>query len=219
MPIAAPAPSSHQAAIPAYARVVGSNPPFAYERAKTAAAIPIPAAVSRRSTLCSRFTLARGTGSYSSGVLGGLRRLLLAVIVAGAVLWAPAAAFPCSGSTSAVNVYKECVPTGSGSKPTTGGANESATSGSTVHVSKQTAKALRHAGKDRRRLAHLLRTYGTNRLPNPSGSGAATTAPSALGSAFNLGSGPTALLIVLAGTAVLLLGGSGVRVWRHRHRA
>ena len=35
--------------------------------------------------------------------------------IAGAVLWSPAAAFACSGSTSAVNVYKECIQTGSGS--------------------------------------------------------------------------------------------------------
>jgi hypothetical protein len=52
----------------------------------------------------------------------------------------------------------------------------------------------------------------------PSSSSAAG-APSALGSAFDLGSGPTALLAALAGTAVLLLAASGLRVWRHRHRA
>jgi hypothetical protein len=46
----------------------------------------------------------------------------------------------------------------------------------------------------------------------------ATSAPSALGSAFDLGSGPTALLIVLAGTAFLLLGGSGLHFWRRSHR-
>jgi hypothetical protein len=45
-----------------------------------------------------------------------------------------------------------------------------------------------------------------------------TSAPSALGSAFDLGSGPTALLIVLAGTAFLLLGGSGLHFWRRSHR-
>ncbi|HEX4520214.1 MAG TPA: hypothetical protein VH063_11600 [Gaiellaceae bacterium] len=45
------------------------------------------------------------------------------------------------------------------------------------------------------------------------------TNPSAVGSAFDLGSGPTALLIALAGTAVLLLGATGVRGWRRSHRA
>jgi hypothetical protein len=34
----------HQAAIPAYAWVVESKPPFAYDSAKTAAATPSPAA-------------------------------------------------------------------------------------------------------------------------------------------------------------------------------
>jgi hypothetical protein len=165
--------------------------------------------------------LVRGTGSYSNGVLGGLRRLLLAVLVAGTVLWAPAAAFACSGGPSAENVYKECVPTGSGSKPTSSGGSGTSSSGSTQPaVSAPVAKALKHTSKqDRRRLAHLLGAYGTTRLQAPSSPTAAATEPSAIGSAFDLGSGPTALLIVLAGTAVLLLGGSGVRVWRHRHRA
>jgi hypothetical protein len=169
--------------------------------------------------------LVRGTGSYSNGVLGGLRRLLLAVLVAGTVLWAPATAFACSGGPSAENVYKECVPTGSGSKPTSSSTHHSqsstSSSGSTQStVSPVTAKALKHTSKqDRRRLAHLLGAYGTTRLHAPSNPTAAATEPSAIGSAFDLGSGPTALLIVLAGTAVLLLGGSGVRVWRHRNRA
>lgn len=180
--------------------------------------------MSRRSTLCSRFTLVRDTGSYSNGVLGGLRRLLLAVLVAGTVLWAPAAAFACSGGPSAENVYKECVPTGSGSKPTSGGHSGSSTNstGSTPTqstVSPATVKVLKHVSKqNRRHLAHLL-GLGTTRLHAPSTPTATATEPSALGSAFDLGSGPTALLIVLAGTAVLLLGGSGVRVWRHRNRA
>lgn len=156
-------------------------------------------------------------------MLGGLRRLFFAVIVASAVLWSPTAAFACGGGPSAENVYKECVPTGSGSKPASSGTHNSgsgANSGSTQPaVSAQTAKALRHTSKqNRRRLAHLLGDYGTTRLNAPNTPTAATE-PSALGSAFDLGSGPTALLIVLAGTAVLLLGGSGVRVWRQRHRS
>src|SRR5215475_852687 len=80
MPTAAPAPSNHHAAIPAYDWVVETKPPLAYERAKKAAAIASPAAVFRRSKLCSAFTFARGTGSYSSDVSGGLRRLLPAAI-------------------------------------------------------------------------------------------------------------------------------------------
>ena len=165
--------------------------------------------------------MARGTGSYSTGVFGGLRALLAAAIVAAGVVMAPTAALACNGGgPSAVNVYTECVATGSGNKPT--GAHSSGQgSGSTQArpVSKQTAKALKHA-KNRRLLSTLLRGYGTSHLSSPQSSGAdAATAPSAVGAAFDLGSGPTALLLVLAGTAVLLLGGSGLRVWRHRHRA
>jgi len=169
--------------------------------------------------------LVRDTGSYSNGVLGGLRRLLLAVIVAGTVLWAPAAALACGGGPSAGNVYSECVPTGSGSKSTSSSTHHSqsgtnSNSSTQPAVSAPAAKALKHTSKqDRRRLAHLLGAYGTTRLHAPSTPTAAATEPSAIGSAFDLGSGPTALLIVLAGTAVLLLGGSGVRVWRHRNRA
>ena len=166
--------------------------------------------------------MARGTGSYSTRVVGGLRRLFLAAIVAGVVFWSPVTAYACSGGPSAVNVYKECVPNGSGSKPTSGGGNGGGQSGGSTQstVPSKTAAALRHTDKkDRRRLAHLLRAYGTTRLPEPTSSDAAATEPSAIGSAFDLGSGPTVLLIVLAGTAVVLLAGSGLRVWRQRHHA
>jgi hypothetical protein len=152
-------------------------------------------------------------------VLGGLGRLVLAAIIAGSVLTGPTAAFACSGGPSAYNVYKECVPAASGSKSTSGsGQAKSSTGSAQPTVSSRTAEALRHTSKqDRRRLAHLLRTYDNKHLAAPTGSSAATAEPSALGSAFDLGSGPTALLIALAGTAVVLLAGSGLRVWRHRN--
>jgi hypothetical protein len=164
--------------------------------------------------------------SYSNGVFGGLNRLLVAAVVAAAVLLAPTAASAsgCSGGPSAVNVYKECTPSGSGGKSSGGGGGGSKPSGgqagsssTTAPISSQARKALRHAGKDRRYLAHLIEGNHPANLIN-SGSSGAATAPSAVGSAFDLASGPTALLIALAGAAVLILGGSGVRVWRHRHR-
>jgi hypothetical protein len=142
------------------------------------------------------------------------------VVVTGAVLWTPATSFACSGGPSAVNVYKECVPTAGGNKPS--GGSPSSSSGSTQGpaISPKAAKALAHAKRqERRHLAHVLKTFGTKQLPASSGSDTAAGEPSPLGSAFDLGSGPTALLIVLVGTAVLLLGGSGYRVWRQRHRA
>jgi hypothetical protein len=154
-------------------------------------------------------------------VFGGLNRLLSAILVAGAVtaavLVGPAAAASCgNGSTSAVSVYKECQQNGGGGKTSTT-STTGTHSGSTAtvhHVSSQTTKALNKAGKDKNALAALVKTSGARRLyASKAGSG---STPNAVGSAFDLTSGPTALLIVLAGTALLLVAGSGMRVWRGR---
>ena len=165
-------------------------------------------------------------------VFGGLNRFLAAALVTGIVLAAPATALAsgCGGGPSAVNVYKECLPSGGGGKPAGGGkptgagsskhaSTGHAGSNSTTHVvvSGPAARAIRHAGKDRRALAGLLKGSVHETLVGSGISGGAN-APSAVGSAFDLGSGPTALLIALAATAALILGGSGVRVWRHRER-
>ncbi len=137
-------------------------------------------------------------------------------------LVAPSAAFAsCNGRPSAANVYKECLAGGGGKHTGSGkttGPSSSSSAPPVVHVSPQTAKALKKAGKQRRVLSALVRGYGVSRLAEPSSPSSEATAPTALGSAFDLGSGPTALLLVLAGTAVVLLGGSGMRVWRSRHR-
>jgi hypothetical protein len=172
------------------------------------------------------FTLGSGKASYSNGVFGGLNRTLVAALVAGVVLVLPPAAFAdCNGGVSAVNVYKECVQTGGGGKPTGGGGGSSssptggATGGPTgvtpIPISKQTKKALAKAGSDRKALKTLVRGLGSARLLQSSN---AAGEPTAVGSAFDLGSGPTALLIVLAGTAVLLLAASGFRGVRQRRR-
>jgi hypothetical protein len=148
-------------------------------------------------------------------VLGGLRRLLPAAIVVGIALAAPGGAFACGGGPSAVHVYTECVQNAGGNNPTTGG--QQAGQGSTpVTVSPQTAHALSKGGRDSRVLAAIVKNPGYGE-PNLK-SGDAGSQPSALGSAFDLGSGPTALLLALAATALLLLGGSGFRFWRQRHR-
>ena len=170
-----------------------------------------------------------------TAVFGGLNRLLGATVVAGAactvMLAGPSPALACSGGVSAVNVYKECLPSGGGgggSKSSGGGSGHTSSGpsggseASTPTVSRRAAKAIRHAGKDSRALAYVEST-GPSRLlhaspSSDSGPNAAAT-PTAVGSAFDLGSGPTALLIALAGTAILLLGLSGVRGFRHRHRA
>lgn len=148
-------------------------------------------------------------------MFGGLNRLLAAAVVAGAVLVAPSAALACNGGPSAQNVYKECLPNGGGSKPTSAGGKGS----TSLPISKQTSRALAKAGKDKRFLHNLVTNPGlgaSRELASHSLSSA--KAPSALGSAFDLGSGPTALLAVLAGTAVLLLGAGGFRSWRRWRR-
>jgi hypothetical protein len=150
---------------------------------------------------------------------GGVNRLFVAALVAGAVMIAPTAAFACGGgAASAENVYTECIPSGGGAKPTTAAPSTAPTPAKPLPVSKQTARALAAAGSDKGTLSKLV-TDPNLSSQSLAGSSSATT-PSALGSAFDLGSGPTALLIALAGTAVLLLGGSGFRGWRRwRSRA
>ncbi len=143
----------------------------------------------------------------------GLRRLLVVGFVAGVLLSAPTAAFACGGSSpSAVNVYVECLPSGGGSKPTTHSAP--ATTTPATAVPSNTARVLAHAGHDKALLSKLV----ANPAPSNLESTGTASAPSAIGSAFDLGSGPTALLLILAGTAVVLLGGSGLRFWRRRNQ-
>jgi hypothetical protein len=161
-------------------------------------------------------------------VFGRLNRPLVAAAVAGAAVTAmlagPSAALACNGGTSAVNVYTECVKTGGGGKPTGGAAGHSSAgakgpASTSVPAKGPVAKALKHAGADKSILSNLVAGDGLRRTLQSSRGEGPTTAPSAIGSAFDLGSGPTVLLIALAGTAVLLLGGTGMRLWRARHRA
>jgi hypothetical protein len=162
-------------------------------------------------------------------VSGGLNRLLVVAIAGGTLLVAlvapSVASASCNGRPSAANVYKECLAGGGGGgKKHTGGGKTTGPSSSSptttvVPISPETKKALKQAGRQRRVLSALVRGYGVSRLAQPSSPTSEVSTPTAIGSAFDLGSGPTALLLVLAGTAVLLLGGSGMRVWRSRHRS
>jgi hypothetical protein len=139
------------------------------------------------------------------------RIVVVAPLVTGAVLWAAPASFACDGGTSAVEVYTECLPTG-GSEPTSSGQATGIGSSQTVAASSRTAKALEHAGKDRGVLSALIHNLPT--LVRQKSDSQPAAAPTALSAAFDLGPGPTALLIVLAGTPLLLLGGRGLRKWR-----
>jgi hypothetical protein len=158
MPKAAPTPSSHQAAMPAYARVVGEKPPFAYESAKTVAATPVPTAAFRRIRVCLAFTLIDSKARYSidrvrraepasqgrcrcrRGTLGVARRAT--------------AALACNNSTSAGSVYHECLPSGGGnSGKSTGRPSQGGKGGSGSVISGPAAKAVARAGRDSRALA------------------------------------------------------------------
>ena len=153
-------------------------------------------------------------------MFGGLNRLLVAAFLAGAALFvAPSVALACNGGTSAVNVYKECLPTGGGSKATGGGSSSGHTNTtSATPVSSQAAKVISHSSaKDRRVLSSLVHTSPAKMQVTPDQAGP-VAAPSAIGSAFDLGSGPTALLVTLAAAAFLLLAGTTVRSVRQRRR-
>lgn len=124
---------------------------------------------------------------------------------------APSAALACGGGPSAQNVYRECLPSAGGHSGT---GSHSGGPGSTP-ISPKTAKAIKHAGKNSRALSAWVRRSAPTALESSSQESAT---PSAVGSAFDLGSAPTALLLALAGTAMLLLAASGVRGWRRSHR-
>jgi len=149
-------------------------------------------------------------------VFGGLNRLLVASLVAGVFVVAPSAALACGGGPSAQNVYRECLPSAGGHGGTGGQSGGHAGSPPTPPISSKTAKAIKQAGKNSRALSAWVRRTAPTALESSSQESAP---PSAVGSAFDLGSAPTALLLALAGTAVLLLAASGARGWRRSHRA
>lgn len=148
-------------------------------------------------------------------MFGGLNRLLVAALVAGVFFVAPSAALACGGGPSAQNVYRECVPSAGGNGGSGGSGGKTGGSASTPLTGK-TAEAIKEAGKNSRKLALWVRRSAPTALESSSQE---SSTPSAVGSAFDLGSGPTALLLALAATAVLLLAASGVRGWRRSHRA
>jgi hypothetical protein len=145
-------------------------------------------------------------------VFGGLNRLLVTAAVAVAILVMPQAALAsgCDGGPSAVQVYKECPPNGGGNS-TSGGAGGPGSGATSQPISPQTARAFKKAGLS-------LKAFGVRRVLESSPATGATE-PTAIGSAFDLGSGPTTLLMILTGTAVVLLAGIGARGWRRSHRA
>ena len=163
------------------------------------------------------FTLVRTTGRYSNAVFRGLNRLLVAAFVAGVVS---------RGAVSGACLRRRTVGaerlhgvSAERRRPRWNRRPESAARAEArdrLPSPSKTAKAIKQAGKNSRALPPGSDAALRRALESSSQESAT---PSAVGSAFDLGSGPTALLLALAGTAVLLLGGSGLRVWRRSHRA
>ncbi|GEM_PF-3545583 len=147
----------------------------------------------------------------------GLRHALPVATVVLFFAIAPGVALAGGRSTchaSACLVYSEpSVPTASGQSMTGG------TTGGTTTPVAQLPSTLRSVlqrvpPKDRSTLGTIFGAGPQQGLREPSGSRVA--APSALGAAFDLGSGPTALLGILAATAVALALQGGFRAWRRR---
>ena len=169
-------------------------------------------------------------------MIGGLNRVCVAAIaVVGVLLLSPAAALADDcGGPSAVNIYTQCYPSAGGGHHSGGGGthkNTPPSSGSTstpttpvstskpIRVSARVHKTLARAGADKKLLSELLTNPYLGASQGVSARGSITASPpSALGSAFDLGAGPTVLFSLLLATALLLLGVGGVRTWRHRQR-
>lgn len=146
----------------------------------------------------------------------GLRRVLpaaAAVLLIALVL--PAGAFADGGgkcSASACKVYNEQdVPNAGGKQQPPTGPNTSV--GNTTHVPGKLARVLQHAGKDTGPLKRILNDSGIGSLRTAPGAGGS---PSILGAAFDLGTGPMVLLVLLLGTAVGLAARGSIRGWLRR---
>jgi hypothetical protein len=86
-----------------------------------------------------------------------------------------------------------------------------------VHVPSKTTRLLAHAGKDQAALRAIAGSPGYGARRGLFRMGATDVgSPSALGAAFDLGTGPTILLAILLATAVAFAAQGGVRSWRRR---
>jgi hypothetical protein len=163
-------------------------------------------------------------------MFSGVRWLALAGVVSVAALVGPSVALACDGGSSATNIYSEQLCGAGGKGHSTSGKHSAKpshpSSGSQttwvappVHVSQRTAHAVAHSGKDKKVLNNLVRNRGLVDADHIKPMlVAAPAAATSLGSAFDLGAGPTILFALLLGTVLLVLGTGGVRAWRNRHR-
>jgi hypothetical protein len=134
-------------------------------------------------------------------------------------LAAPAAAMAVGGGNcSACKVYHEgSVPKVGGKhlqhQHPTGSTTTKSSGGKKPQVPKKVARVLAGVGTDKGALSGILHDSGLGTVRAGPGS---VTAPSALGAAFDLGSGPTMLLAILVASALGFAIFGGVRGWRRR---
>ena len=152
------------------------------------------------------------------GKLTGLLAVLAALFVA--MLVAPAGALACN-STSAVCVYSPGgVGPGGGHTGGPGGSTSgpSGQSEPPVPVSSHVTGSLSRSSipsRDKSALQSLAANPAFGKTRGLTGMAPeSVAAPSAFSALFNLGAGPLALIVILIGSAVLLLAGSGWRGWR-----
>jgi len=150
----------------------------------------------------------------------GLRRVLPAAAAAFCIALAlPVGAFADGGgkcSASACKVYHEQDVPSAGRKqqstPPSQPTGPSTSGGQATHPTKL-SRVLAHAGKDTGPLKRLLDDASIGDLRSgPASAGS----PSLLGAAFDLGTGPMVLLVILLGTAVALAARGSVRGWLRR---
>lgn len=162
-----------------------------------------------------------------------LAGVLATMGVAAVALVGPSAAFACSGGTSSVNIYTECVPNAKGgSHPTSGKHTKKPVHHvvtptqvtptyviqTPVHVSSKAKHAINHAGKDKKTLKNIVSNPNLVDATHLKPVLASAPTKADLGSTFDLGTGPTVFFLLLLGTVLVLLGTGGVRSWRNRHR-
>jgi hypothetical protein len=160
-------------------------------------------------------------------MLRGFRWLGLAGVIAVAALVGPSAALACDGSGSAVSIYTQCTPKASGGHHARPPAKHPGSQPATtyypqpvVHVTPRAKQAIAHSGKDKKVLKNIVSNpnlVDSKRLKQPV-LASAPARESSLGSAVNLGTGPTVFFALLLGTVLVALGAGGVRAWRNRHR-
>jgi hypothetical protein len=160
-------------------------------------------------------------------MLRGFRWLALGVLVVTAALVGPSIALAdnCGSSATSIYVEKCSVPNASGKHHHSGAVNPTTgtTSSTTPYVQPQNGHPTTKPGNGKPAQQHPANrnTAPHNRAQDPPAAQPHFTrlaAPRAagLGSTFDLGAGPTILLVLLLGSVLAVLGAGFVRAWRNR---